>query len=252
MQFACPMTPRFVALAMEKKKSHCGRSRQVRLQLLPYPCPPFLSPSFTSPQARLVIVAGPAPYPSYPPLLPILLQVIPQPRPGLSLWQVPPCPSPLSSYLASIYYSLSEALLVNVAGLASPLLSLSYSLSISCCHPARAGRHGRSKVILLTLCHHDPQVMLMATRSTRTTSFFHWRVWLRFILQITDYIGFHRLAKLRLRSPLSGTAFFFSIAFATCIRYHGNRNGHSTSLGERQKGMTESHKQTKMSFHIVK
>ena len=46
--------------------------------------------------------------------------------------------------------------------------------------------------------------------------------------------------------------FFFSVAFVTCIRYHGNRNGHSTSLGERQKGVTESHKQTKVSFHIVK
>ena len=53
-------------------------------------------------------------------------------------------------------------------------------------------------------------------------------------------------------SPVAGVFFFPSIAFVTCIRYHGNRNGHSTSLGERQKGMTESHKQTKMSFHIVK
>ena len=29
--------------------------------------------------------------------------------------------------------------------------------------------------------------------------------------------------------------FFFSNAFVTCVRYHGNRNGHSTSLGKRQK-----------------
>ena len=29
--------------------------------------------------------------------------------------------------------------------------------------------------------------------------------------------------------------FFFSVAFVTCVRYHGNRNGHSTSLGKRQK-----------------
>ena len=29
--------------------------------------------------------------------------------------------------------------------------------------------------------------------------------------------------------------FLFSNAFVTCVRYHGNRNGHSTSLGKRQK-----------------
>ena len=29
--------------------------------------------------------------------------------------------------------------------------------------------------------------------------------------------------------------FFFSIAFVTCFWYHGNRNGHSTSLGEKAK-----------------
>ena len=30
-------------------------------------------------------------------------------------------------------------------------------------------------------------------------------------------------------------AFFFSNAFVTCFWYHGNRNGHSTSLGEKAK-----------------
>ena len=29
--------------------------------------------------------------------------------------------------------------------------------------------------------------------------------------------------------------FFFSVAFVTCFWYHGNRNGHSTSLGEKAK-----------------
>ena len=34
--------------------------------------------------------------------------------------------------------------------------------------------------------------------------------------------------------------FFFSIAFVTCFWYHGNRNGHSTSLGGKANGMTQS------------
>ena len=36
-------------------------------------------------------------------------------------------------------------------------------------------------------------------------------------------------------SRMGNFFFFFSNAFVTCVRYHGNRNGHSTSLGKRQK-----------------
>ena len=53
-----------------------------------------------------------------------------------------------------------------------------------------------------------------------------------------SYIGSYPISRSSLPSPsvvLATSSFFFSIAFVTCVRYHGNRNGHSTSLGKRQK-----------------
>ena len=41
---------------------------------------------------------------------------------------------------------------------------------LSSCHPARAGRHGRSKVILLTLANTDPQVIFWPSCTSRSTS----------------------------------------------------------------------------------
>ena len=75
---------------------HCGRSCQVRFQLLPCSCPPFLSPSSTSSQARLVIVAGPAPFPSYPPICPYHFKSSPNLGPACHCGKVPPHPFPLS------------------------------------------------------------------------------------------------------------------------------------------------------------
>ena len=51
--------------------------------------------------------------------------------------------------------------------------------------------------------------------------------------------------------PLGGVLFFFSIAFVTCFWYHGNRNGHSTSLGEKAKGDDAVIKKT-LYFTMVK
>ena len=45
--------------------------------------------------------------------------------------------------------------------------------------------------------------------------------------------------------------FFFSNAFVTCFWYHGNRNGHSTSLGEKAKGDDAVIKKT-LCFTMVK
>ena len=53
-----------------------------------------------------------------------------------------------------------------------------------------------------------------------------------------------------LRSRLM-PCFFFSIAFVTCFWYHGNRNGHSTSLGEKAKGDDAVIKKT-LCFTMVK
>ena len=52
--------------------------------------------------------------------------------------------------------------------------------------------------------------------------------------------------------PLTGQDdFFFSNAFVTCFWYHGNRNGHSTSLGEKAKGDDAVIKKT-LCFTMVK
>ena len=120
---------------------HCGRSRLtfyfsshhtnslpshplrpgLPLWLVP---PNSLLPSLPTLQARLVIVAGSAVFL----LLPLLRfsTFLSAPRPGLSLWQVPPFPAPL-------IYPLGLSCLISS-------LPTSYLL------------HGRSKVILLTLC----------------------------------------------------------------------------------------------------
>ena len=116
----------------------------------------------------------------------------PQPRPGLSLWQVPPRPSHFFPYLTSIYYSsLRPCLPISQVSLilSSPSpLPLLHSL-FSCCHPARVGRHGRSKVILPTFCHKGSTSDSLGNMLFNDYKFLHWRVWLRFILQIMNYNG---------------------------------------------------------------
>ena len=55
------------------------------------------------------------------------------------------------------------------AFLSSHLVS-PHLLPPSSCHPARAGRHGRSKVILLTLAKTDPQVIFWPSCTSRSSS----------------------------------------------------------------------------------
>ena len=116
---------------------HCGRSRQIP----PLPLPaalPFWIPIFylVFTLARLVIVAGPA-------------SSVPTAYHFTSFYHshlLLPLKSPAChcgrSRLICFFYPTH---------LSVSLFSL--SLSPFSCRPARAGRHGRSKVILLTLCH---------------------------------------------------------------------------------------------------
>ena len=85
------------------------------LPLLQVPPPPHLT--FSSPRPGLPLWLVPPPLPSSLP-----------PRPGLSLWQVPPWFHPALTW-------------------PFPLLDYLHPSSLlppPCCHPARAGRHGRS------------------------------------------------------------------------------------------------------------
>ena len=163
---------------------HCGRSRHfsshpcfrpgLSLWQVPpslFPLSSHLLPPFPSLQARLGLVAGPpCSFSSVPP--PSFLA----PRPGLSLWQVSP-----STLFFTPFHSSNCLSCFYRSRLLSP--------PVSSCHPARAGRHGRSKEILLPLCQDRSTSDLIDTSSSWTTSFFHWRVWLCFILQLTNYTG---------------------------------------------------------------
>ena len=80
---------------------------------------------------------------------------------SLSLWQVP---------LASLSFLLAFTLTLLPRLSLSPLPLSSPPTYISSCHPARAGRHGRSKVILLTFAKTDPQVIFWPFCTSRSTS----------------------------------------------------------------------------------
>ena len=121
--------------------SHCGRSRPRSLLTLPT-SPPFRIPIF-----QICILFGPACHCGRFRLL--------HPH-YFTLYLLPPLPSCHSVFEARLVIvagpawsspSTSPPCLFSLLSLSSPLLSLS-----SCC-PARAGRHGRSKVIFLPLCH---------------------------------------------------------------------------------------------------
>ena len=67
-------------------------------------------------------------------------------------------------------FSISPLVLCHLP-LALPLLNYPlFSLTSPCCHPARAGRHGRSKVILLTFANIDPQAIFWPSCTSRSTS----------------------------------------------------------------------------------
>ena len=119
---------------------HCGRSRQDPSSLSLHLHPSgFPSLTFVICLARLTIVASPASsifttYPSPPPFTPF-------------------CSSPLEARLVIVAGPAWSSPSTSRPCLFSLLLSPLPLLSLSSCRPARAGRHGRSKVILLPLCH---------------------------------------------------------------------------------------------------
>ena len=119
---------------------HCGRSRQdpFSLSLHLYPSG-FSSLNFVICLARLIIVARPASS---------ILTTYPSPPPS-----TPFCPSLLEARLVIVAGPAWSSPSTSPPCLFSLLLSPLPLLSLSSCRPARAGRHGRSKVILLPLCH---------------------------------------------------------------------------------------------------
>ena len=119
---------------------HCGRSRQDPFSLSLHLHPSgFPSLTFVICLARLIIVASPASS---------ILTTYPSPPPP-----TPFCPSLLEARLVIVAGPAWSSPSTSRPCLFSLLLSPLPLLSLFSCRPARAGRHGRSKVILLPLCH---------------------------------------------------------------------------------------------------
>ena len=152
---------------------HCGRSRLISLHSLL--CPHIFRLSLSPPQVRLVIVAGPAA--SYSFLAThshTFLPSFPCIKAGLSLWQVSPITTPLSHPLI-LYPVLSR--------LSPPLTSFLL--------PPRARRAPweiqSDLADALPWSIHKWSCWQHVRRGLQVSV--HWRVWLCFILQITNYLG---------------------------------------------------------------
>ena len=79
-------------------------------------------------------------------------------------WSRPSLPNLLTSSISPLGSSHLPLSLLSLTTLSLP------SLPSPCCHPARAGRHGRSEVILLTLANTDPQAIFWPSCTSRSTS----------------------------------------------------------------------------------